>query len=102
MLKGEAVSIDLELARDELLRRVEPDLKRLDSQYPDLERQRLDESTVKMIFPVSRYPEKVVAVSFDKTPAVSGILNGIKGQYLLLDIGVLNIRKFAGYEITVA
>ncbi|HIO75957.1 MAG TPA: DUF2797 domain-containing protein, partial [Gammaproteobacteria bacterium] len=22
---------------------------------------------------------------------------GIKGQYLILDLGVLNIRKFAGY-----
>ena len=102
MLKGEAASIDLESARDELLRQAEPDLKRLDSQYPDLERQPLDEPAVKMTFPVSRYPEKVVAVSFDKTPAISGILNGIKGQYLLLDIGVLNIRKFAGYEITIA
>ena len=24
---------------------------------------------------------------------------GIKGQYLLLDTGVINIRKFGGYEV---
>jgi hypothetical protein len=26
---------------------------------------------------------------------------GIKGQYLMLDTGVLNIRKFSGYEVEV-
>jgi len=26
---------------------------------------------------------------------------GIKGQYLILDTGVLNIRKFSGYNIEV-
>jgi hypothetical protein len=30
---------------------------------------------------------------------VSGVLHGIKGQYLLLDTGVINIRKFTGYEV---
>jgi hypothetical protein len=27
------------------------------------------------------------------------VLHGIKGQYLLLDTGVINIRKFSGYEV---
>jgi hypothetical protein len=27
-------------------------------------------------------------------------LLGIKGQYILLDTGVLNMRKFAGYAVT--
>ncbi|MFT7247169.1 MAG: hypothetical protein ACI82A_004552, partial [Candidatus Azotimanducaceae bacterium] len=26
-------------------------------------------------------------------------LMGIKGQYLILDIGVINIRKYTSYEI---
>ncbi|TNE94639.1 MAG: DUF2797 domain-containing protein, partial [Gammaproteobacteria bacterium] len=26
-------------------------------------------------------------------------LEGIKGQYLILDTGVINIRKFTGYEV---
>jgi len=33
---------------------------------------------------------------------VQGILHGIKGQYLLLDTGVINIRKYSGYEVKVA
>ena len=26
---------------------------------------------------------------------------GIKGQYFILDCGVLNIRKFSGYEVKI-
>lgn len=50
-------------------------------------------------YPVLEYPAKVKALNFDKTPDVEGTLLGIKGQYLLLDSGVLNVRKFGGYEI---
>ena len=35
-----------------------------------------------------------------KEMVVKGTLEGIKGQYLILDQGVLNIRKFAGYEVS--
>ena len=47
------------------------------------------------------YPEKVSAHNFDKNPVVEGCLLGIKGQYLMFDTGVLNIRKFGGYHIAV-
>jgi Protein of unknown function (DUF2797) len=47
-----------------------------------------------------QYPEKVQALSFDKTPEISGVLTGIRGQYLYLDqINVLNLRKHTGYEV---
>jgi len=49
-------------------------------------------------YPVHTFPEKVTSVSFDKTPEISGILKGIKGQYLIFhDDSVLNIRKHNGY-----
>lgn len=51
-------------------------------------------------YPVSVFPEKVSSVSFDKEPVISGILNGIKGQYLIFSDGrVLNIRKHNGYWV---
>jgi hypothetical protein len=50
---------------------------------------------------VETYPQKISSLNFDKNPVVEGILQGIKGQYLILDSGVINIRKFAGYEVTV-
>ena len=58
-----------------------------------------DEIPVDICFPVDSYPVKVKSFNLDKNPEVSGVLHGIKGQYLLLDTGVINIRKFAGYEL---
>ena len=50
-------------------------------------------------YPVSKYPSKVTSLSFDKTPRIEGCLLGIKGQYLIFDIGVMNMRNFGGYNI---
>lgn len=53
-------------------------------------------------YPVLAFPEKVTSVSFDKEPVISGILNGIKGQYLIFSDGrVLNIRKHNGYWLEI-
>lgn len=51
-------------------------------------------------YPVLEHPKKVKSLNLEKTPEISGKLMGIKGQYLLLDTGVLNVRKFSGYELT--
>jgi len=37
----------------------------------------------------------------NKRPVIEGTLLWIKGQYLILDTGVLNLRKFGGYELSV-
>jgi hypothetical protein len=51
-------------------------------------------------YPIITYPEKVTALNFDKTSDVSGILTGIRGQYLIFDNhNVINIRRHTGYEI---
>ena len=50
-------------------------------------------------YPVTEYPEKVKSVNLDKIPEVEGILLGIKAQYWILDCGVINIRKYTGYEV---
>jgi len=52
------------------------------------------------VYPVLTYPTRVSSFHFDKTARIEGTLLGIKGQYVLLDTGVLNIRKFAGYSVT--
>ncbi len=60
-----------------------------------------EDDIYEMNFPVNTYPVKVKSLNFDKSPSISGVLNGIKGQYLLLDQDrVINLRKFAGYEIS--
>ena len=50
-------------------------------------------------YPTIEYPIKVKSLNFDKTTVIEGQLMGIKGQYLLFDGGVVNVRKFTGYEI---
>jgi hypothetical protein len=54
-------------------------------------------------FPVLQYPVKVKSLNLDKTPNYSGVLKGIKGQYLIFDDGtVFNIRGSEGYYVNVS
>lgn len=58
-----------------------------------------DTPICKLEFPYSS-PEKITALSLEKTPKFEGILIGIKGQYLSFDNGfVINIRNHEGYLI---
>ncbi len=51
-------------------------------------------------YPVIEYPQSPKTVSFDSENIVKGKLNGIKGQYLLIDNNIaINIRKHTGYLI---
>ena len=38
----------------------------------------------------------------DRIAGVEGTLMGIKGQYLIFDTGVINLRKYTGYEMSLA
>lgn len=61
-----------------------------------------DNKIWKINYPCSVYPQKVTSVSFDKDPVISGILAGIKGQYLIFSDGrVLNVRKHSGYWLEI-
>ncbi|MFP5384473.1 MAG: DUF2797 domain-containing protein [Bacteriovoracia bacterium] len=93
MLKGEPESINLLEWKEKLLKELEEDLK-------NFEYVKLDEEVVKVKYPVERYPEKITSFNLDKTPEVFGRLIGIKGQYLIFDTGVLNVRSHSGYEVT--
>lgn len=50
-------------------------------------------------YPVLEYPQKVTSLNLEKTPEISGTLLGIKGQYLIFDVGVLNVRNLTGYVV---
>lgn len=93
MLKGEPERINLVEWRDKLLSEVAEELKAFEYTV-------LNAEPMKFHYPVEKYPEKVTSFNFDKTPEVTGKLIGIKGQYLIFDTGVLNVRSYAGYEIT--
>lgn len=100
MLKGEPEPVDLVARRDELLAASDSALKEIVAKFqPAAVEPLTDGIAVDINYPVTEYPKKVTAHNFDKTSEVSGQLLGIKGQYLILDTGVLNIRKFGGYKI---
>ena len=102
MLKNNVEPLDLPQLRDELLAKCSDRLAEIGQQFgSDALNLLEDAEPVDIHYPVLQYPTKVKSFNFDKDPNVSGILQGIKGQYLLLDTGVINIRKFAGYEIEV-
>ncbi len=50
-------------------------------------------------YPAKGFPQKIVSLNLEKTPRIGGRLQAIKGQYLIFDSGVINIRKFAGYRV---
>ncbi len=75
---------------------------RLAELVPDELRQHVttDDQVLELEYPVIKYPDKINSLNFEKDPHVSGVLTGIKGQYLMFeDNRVINVRKFGGYYI---
>ncbi|MGD8576127.1 MAG: DUF2797 domain-containing protein, partial [Thiohalophilus sp.] len=100
MLKGEPEAVDLASRRDELFAECRDELQELAGQRGEGSLELLHgEPEVAIRYPVDNYPEKVSSLNFDKTPLIEGVLQGIKGQYLILSSGVLNMRKFSGYKL---
>ena len=61
-----------------------------------------EEEPITIDYPVLAYPPKVASVNFEKTPEVSGLLMGIKGQYLIWEDGrVLNVRNQSGVHVEI-
>lgn len=101
MLKGEIETVDLAATRDNLFERCQSELAALNERFGLQALQPVTDATcVDIEYPVLEYPTKVSSQNFDKTPLVEGTLMGIKGQYLILDTGVINMRKFTSYNIS--
>ena len=100
MLKGDAATLDMHAKAAHLISECESDLKELEDKFGFFAISVLNGvGAVNIEYPVVTYPEKVTSLNFDKTPIVEGTLLGIKGQYLILDTGVINMRRFSGYEV---
>ncbi len=100
MLRGVPEELDLAHNRDALFNACEKEIDELIAENDaDAVTALHSETPTSIEFPVNTYPKKVSSLSFDKMPEIEGQLKGIKGQYLILDSGVLNIRKFGGYRV---
>lgn len=89
MLKGDIDWVDLFALREELSQEIpfhfQPYLLQV-------------EEWLDIVYPVTESLEKITAYNLDKQPLIEDRLIGIKGQYLIFSKGVLNIKKYAGYE----
>jgi len=102
MLKGEPETHDLAAQREDLFSRCEKDLASVSEGGVENSLTRLAKEAVRtFVYPVLTYPTRVTALNLDKTSTVEGTLLGVKGQYLIFDTGVLNVRKFAGYDVEI-
>ncbi|ATH09548.1 hypothetical protein BIY24_12255 [Halobacteriovorax marinus] len=93
MLQNDVTEVDLEQERENIFEDFADILDHFEAED-------LDEEVIEIEYPVNEYPTKIKSLGFDKNPVIEGVLNGIKGQYLILDCGVLNMRKHQGYFIT--
>ena len=90
MLKGEAGEADLKEVRR----------KALEWFPPDLRKYALEDQEIRVMkYPIISTPVKIVSHNLDKEPEFSDTLTGIKGQYLIFQQRVINLRKYSGYNV---
>jgi len=103
MLKGDAQACDMEQARLQLLATCAAGIDALQREFGLQAISVLEAQQQTLIsYPVLEYPAKVTSFNLDKTPNAGGTLLGIKGQYLIFDAGVINLRKYGGYELSLS
>jgi hypothetical protein len=100
MLKHDVVELDLEAERDRLFELASEQLEELNTKYPGEITALSDQEIWAFEYPHLSWPEKIKTFNFDKQDEVEGTLMAIKGQYLILDTGCLNIRKFTSYDVS--
>ena len=84
----------------DLLPKVQNSIEQLQQQFGQQSIQLLTQSEkISIDYPVQQYLDKFASLNFDKQQFICSKLLGIKGQYLIFEQGVINIRKFGGYQI---
>ncbi|MFT5217985.1 MAG: hypothetical protein ACI9LO_000341 [Planctomycetota bacterium] len=100
MLKNEVAEVDL----FDVYQQFWPQVKAGLAQFliDDIEEMASPESAIELNFPANAYPTKVTSFNLEKLALATGTLDAIKGQYLIFDSGVINIRKYAGYQVSLS
>ncbi|OLU33415.1 DUF2797 domain-containing protein [Pseudomonas sp. PA27(2017)] len=100
LLKGDAAPVDLLHVREQIFDACASGITALQERFGLQAVQPLNEqSVVEIRYPIEAYPAKITSFNLDKNPIAEGTLLGIKGQYLMFDTGVINIRKYTAYQI---
>jgi hypothetical protein len=97
MLKNVVEDVDLYTVFEELWPKVKAELDA--DLLADAEEIAAPAAALELHYPALQYPQKVNSFNLDKEPLAEGRLDAIKGQYLIFDSGVINIRKYGGYLV---
>lgn len=100
MLKGEVELLDLEKIRDEVQAKFSAQVEAISQKFGAHSCEPLNDSALEFHYPVEQYPKKITSYNLDKQNIFTDTLLGVKGQYLIFENGVINIRKYGAYEIT--
>ena len=102
MLKGSPSTIDMATQGRDLCAQLMDEITEDQSlQSSALELQDVNQITG-IDYPVIEYPKTIRSYNLDKVATINAVLLGIKGQYLLFDGGVINLRKIWRYEISLS
>lgn len=103
LLRGDPEPVDLAAVRAELLERCAEVIAALQAEFGVQAIRPVDDAAAQQFrYPVEAWPAKVRALDLEKLGRVEGELQGIKGQYLLLSSGVLNVRKYTAYDVVLS
>lgn len=97
MLGGPAPALDLPAERQTALQKAADFISQLHQQHGPQALTPATDNPLQITYKVHQYPPRPQTLSLDNTPQIDGQLQGIKGQYLLLDCGTINIRRHSGY-----
>ncbi len=90
MLLGNIGDVDFSTMREKMIQYIPKDL----GQYALYE-----EEVQSFSYPVQSVPSKISSHNLDKEGEFTEKLTGIKGQYLIFENRVINLRKYSGYHI---
>ncbi|MBI4389704.1 MAG: DUF2797 domain-containing protein [Nitrospinae bacterium] len=90
MIAGDVDDVDLPAVREQALRWIPDELKTYAL---------TDETETAIHYPVLSVPKKIASHNLDKAAEFSGKLCGVKGQYLIFQDRVINLRKYSGYHM---
>jgi len=102
LIGRDAPRIDLPALLVQLRDRAKLELAALDGRFPGALDWIASPTPQRFDYPVTSYDGAATVLSLIVDVAIGGTLLGIKGQYLLFDTGVLNVRRFTSYHVEVA